>query len=164
MIKLTHLQILKITEIHEFPLFLMIKLPEFPVLTEGLAALVISYNNILQGLVAQWTRALPGKQEVPGSNPGWAKLLLHLSKCQLPTFFSFPGSHTRCRDQSSPHPPPRRGAPQRRVGGGGEPGCGCLRGKGGEEGGEGGEGETPSIGGRVVGDKPPIQLLKCAVQ
>ena len=46
MIKLTHLQILKITEIHEFPLFLMIKLPEFPVLTEGLAALGL--NNKLQ--------------------------------------------------------------------------------------------------------------------
>ena len=67
---------------------------------------------------------------------------------------------------TSPPPtrPPEGGVPQRRVGGGGEPGCGCLRGKGGEEGGEGGEGETPSIGGRVVGDKPPIQLLKCAVQ
>ena len=137
MIKLTHLQILKITEIHEFPLFLMIKLPEFPVLTEGLAALVISYNNILQGLVAQWTRALPGKQEVPGSNPGWAKLLLHLSKCQLPTFFSFPGSHSWCRDQS-PHPPPQKGGCLRGGLEGGGPGCGCLRGGGGEEGGEGG--------------------------
>ena len=61
MIKLTHFQIKKITEINEIPLFLMLKIREIPLLMDTLAALLI-HKDICSGVCSYtvfWSNILP---------------------------------------------------------------------------------------------------------